>query len=68
MSFVLLKIVGAVMPLRVDSEAEHLGMDLSQHGEEAYVHAGGGTSTLPLGIATVQQGASANLHALSKAS
>ena len=47
MSFVLLKIIGAVMPLRADAESESLGMDLSQHGEEAYVHAGGGgTSAL----------------------
>ena len=47
MSFVLLKMIGAVMVLRADGEAQSLGMDLSQHGEEAYVHAGGsGTSAL----------------------
>jgi len=45
MTFVLLKIVGAVMPLLADRERQTLGMDLSEHGEEAYVHAGGtGTS------------------------
>ncbi|MEP7309418.1 MAG: ammonium transporter [Acidobacteriota bacterium] len=45
MTFVLLKIVGAVMPLMADRDQQTLGMDLSEHGEEAYVHAGGaGTS------------------------
>jgi Amt family ammonium transporter len=45
MTFVLLKIVGAMMPLLADRDQQTLGMDLSQHGEEAYVHAGGaGTS------------------------
>ena len=45
MTFVLLKIVGAMMPLLADRERQTLGMDLSEHGEEAYVHAGGtGTS------------------------
>jgi Amt family ammonium transporter len=41
MTFVLLKIVGAIMPLCADRERQSLGMDLSEHGEEAYVHAGG---------------------------
>ncbi|HEY3414305.1 MAG TPA: ammonium transporter [Armatimonadota bacterium] len=35
-SFVLLKILDAVMGLRVTREDEILGLDLSQHGEEAY--------------------------------
>jgi ammonium transporter, Amt family len=39
-TFLLLKLVGAVIPLRVASEDEMAGMDLTQHGEEAYVHAG----------------------------
>src|SRR6478672_9120538 len=34
-SFVLLKIVGAVIPLRADNEDETTGLDVSQHGEEA---------------------------------
>jgi Amt family ammonium transporter len=41
LSFVLLKIVGAVIPLKVDANEEMLGMDMTAHGEEAYVHAGG---------------------------
>lgn len=35
-SFVLLKIIGAITPLSADSKAEGLGMDVTQHGEEAY--------------------------------
>ena len=46
MSFILLKLVGAVIPLRADREAESVGMDVSQHGEEAYVHAEGSGGTL----------------------
>ena len=41
LSFILLKVIGAFIPLRADREQEILGMDLSQHGEEAYVHAEG---------------------------
>ncbi|MDD4887896.1 MAG: ammonium transporter [Thiomonas sp.] len=32
-SFILLKLIDAVMGLRVDAEAEDAGLDLSQHGE-----------------------------------
>ena len=35
-SFVLLKVLDATMGLRVTREDEILGLDLSQHGEEAY--------------------------------
>jgi ammonium transporter, Amt family len=44
MSFILIKIVGAVMPLRVGHEDESVGLDVSQHGEEAYVQTGGSES------------------------
>jgi Amt family ammonium transporter len=37
-TFVLLKVIGAVMPLRATEADEITGMDLSSHGEEAYVH------------------------------
>jgi Amt family ammonium transporter len=40
-SGVLLKAIGAVMPLRADDPDQATGMDLSMHGEEAYVHTGG---------------------------
>ena len=35
-----------MLPLRADAEDETVGMDLSQHGEEAYVHSGGSTASL----------------------
>ena len=41
MSFALLKLIGAIMPLRASAADESVGLDLSQHGEEAYVHAEG---------------------------
>jgi ammonium transporter, Amt family len=43
MSFILLKAIGAVIPLRANAADEGVGLDVSQHGEEAYVHAGGST-------------------------
>jgi Amt family ammonium transporter len=36
MTFVLLKAVDLVLPLRATAHAEGVGMDISQHGEEAY--------------------------------
>jgi Amt family ammonium transporter len=36
-TFVLLKVIGAVMPLRATADEEAIGMDIVQHGEEAYV-------------------------------
>jgi Amt family ammonium transporter len=35
-SFVLLRVLDAVMGLRVSRDDEIMGLDLSQHGEEAY--------------------------------
>jgi len=35
-TYVLLKLVGAVMPLRASEQEEATGMDLVYHGEEAY--------------------------------
>src|SRR3954465_15384256 len=40
-SFVLLKIVGLVLPLRADAADEDSGLDICMHGEEAYVQSGG---------------------------
>jgi ammonium transporter, Amt family len=40
-SVILLKVIGAVMPLRADAADESTGLDMTQHGEEAYVHAEG---------------------------
>ena len=41
MSFVLLKLIGLVMPLRATSDDESSGLDISLHGEEAYPHSDG---------------------------
>jgi len=37
-SFILVKLVGLVIPLRPSPEDEMTGLDISQHGEEAYLH------------------------------
>jgi Amt family ammonium transporter len=36
-TFVLLKVLDAVLGLRVSPEEERQGLDLSQHGEEGYI-------------------------------
>jgi ammonium transporter, Amt family len=41
MSFVLLKLVALVFPLRASDSDEAVGLDVCLHGEEAYVHAAG---------------------------
>jgi Amt family ammonium transporter len=35
-TFILLKVIGAVTPLRMTKEEERIGADLIQHGETAY--------------------------------
>ena len=37
-SFILLKVIGLVTPLRATPDEETLGLDISLHGEEAYLH------------------------------
>ena len=44
-SFILLKIIGAVIPLRASASDEGVGLDMCMHGEEAYVQTGGSLST-----------------------
>jgi Amt family ammonium transporter len=39
-SYLLLKLVGLVIPLRASIEAENEGLDTNQHGEEAYMQIG----------------------------
>jgi len=41
MTFILLKIIGLFIPLRANAHEEADGLDISMHGEEAYLHAGG---------------------------
>jgi Amt family ammonium transporter len=40
-SFILLKLIGVIMPLRASREDEATGLDITMHGEEAYLHTGG---------------------------
>jgi Amt family ammonium transporter len=37
-SFVILKVISLITPLRADAQDERLGLDISLHGEEAYLH------------------------------
>jgi Amt family ammonium transporter len=48
-TFVLIKLVGLVMPLRVTERAESLGLDTQEHGEEAYSSAEGAILVTPEG-------------------
>ena len=43
MSFVLLKAIALLMPLRASAADEATGMDITQHGEEAYISSSGTT-------------------------
>jgi Amt family ammonium transporter len=47
-SFVLLKAIGLFIPLRATSADESLGLDLGQHGEEAYAYVGGTEAIEPV--------------------
>jgi ammonium transporter, Amt family len=46
-TFVLLKVVALVLPLRADAGEEGLGLDVTQHGEEAYTRGEGAILVLP---------------------
>ena len=41
MSFVILKALGLVMALRTDETTEGVGLDVAEHGEEAYAQGEG---------------------------
>ena len=49
MSFILLKVIGLVIPLRAGESEENTGLDINQHGEEAYLHVGGTSSSDQMG-------------------
>jgi len=63
-TFVLLKALSLVMPLRLGDRHEGLGLDVTDHGEEAYTHGDGAilvkpketTITHGVGAAVVAQG------------
>ncbi|MBM3807115.1 MAG: ammonium transporter [Acidimicrobiia bacterium] len=46
-TLVILKALALVMPLRIDSRDEKLGLDVSDHGEEAYTHGDGAILVKP---------------------
>ncbi len=46
-TYVLLRVIGALMPLRVTEREEALGMDVVSHGEEAYVSGEGAILVTP---------------------
>jgi Amt family ammonium transporter len=47
MTFVLLKLINLVMPLRASEREEAMGMDVTQHGEEAYATGEGAILIIP---------------------
>jgi Amt family ammonium transporter len=46
-TFVILRVIGLFMPLRATEREESLGMDIVQHGEEAYVTGEGAILVTP---------------------
>jgi Amt family ammonium transporter len=46
-TFLLLKLIGMVVPLRVRAREEGMGLDVTQHGEEAYARDEGAILVLP---------------------
>jgi len=46
-SWMLLKLIGLFAPLRTEPRREGLGLDLIEHGEEAYTHGEGAILVLP---------------------
>jgi Amt family ammonium transporter len=47
MSFLLLKAISLVVPLRAAADDEASGLDISLHGEEAYLHSDGSHRQMP---------------------
>ena len=55
-TFLILKGLAFVMPLRIDGRDEKLGLDVSDHGEEAYTHGDGAILVKPK-VKPMSQGA-----------
>jgi Amt family ammonium transporter len=55
-SFALLKGIALFVPLRADAADEATGLDVTLHGEEAYVHAGGSSTLEPVPAAKAPAG------------
>jgi ammonium transporter, Amt family len=58
-SYLLLKLIGVVMSLKAVTKEEGLGMDFSQHGEEAYADGEGAILVLQRPDSTASEGAGA---------
>ena len=50
MTYGLLRVLGALMPLRVTERQEAVGMDVVEHGEEAYASGEGAILLQPDGL------------------
>ena len=55
-SFVLLKLIALFVPLRADETHETAGLDVTLHGEEAYVHDSGTRGVVPVYTRTDEEG------------
>jgi Amt family ammonium transporter len=53
MTFAILKLINLVLPLRAATRAEGVGMDISQHGEEAYSDGEGAVLVFPEPLAAL---------------
>jgi ammonium transporter, Amt family len=56
-TFVILKALALVMPLRITGRDEKLGLDVSDHGEEAYTHGDGAILVKPKETTVAQNAA-----------
>jgi len=63
MTFVILKALGLVMQLRSETRAEGVGMDVTEHGEEAYTSGEGSILVIPSESAPMQVPAGSGLPA-----
>jgi Amt family ammonium transporter len=66
-SFLLLKAIALVVPLRTEASDEDAGLDLMQHGEEAYVQSSGSSAILHRSSASDADGVPAMVQSASVA-
>jgi Amt family ammonium transporter len=52
MTFTILKLLALVMPLRIGTRTEGVGLDVTEHGEEAYTHGDGAILVKPKSMTT----------------
>jgi len=62
-TYVLLRVMGALFPLRASEHEEALGMDVTQHGEEAYITGEGAILVPPDGLMPLDEEALAAAEA-----